>query len=321
MSTRSPDPFAGPLEMVTASRIARLFYLDGWTKVQIADELGLTRFKVARLLELARSSGMVRISVVGAGSLDLVLSERLYHQFGLRHAVVVNTTTGDDQEIRNQIGAAAADLLTEITTPEDVLGIGWARVVLAMAAKLRGLRAKRIVQLTGALTRADVEATSVDIVRSIARDAKAEASVFYAPMIVSDEQTARGLYRQDAVANAVTQFDTVTKAVVGVGGWNPPSSTLYDALTRSEQTLMRKAGVQADLSGVLLDGRGDAIDTVLTRRIIAISAPQLRNIPEVIGIAYGLDKVAAAQAGIRGGYLNALVTHSDFARQLLNIAG
>jgi DNA-binding transcriptional regulator LsrR (DeoR family) len=84
---------------------------------------------------------------------------------------------------------------------------------------------------------------------------------------------------------------------------------------------MRKAGVQADLSGVLLDARGDAIDTVLTRRIIAISAPQLRNIPEVIGIAYGLDKVAAAQAGIRGGYLNALVTHSDFARQLLDIAG
>ena len=116
MSTRSPDPFAGPLEMVTASRIARLFYLDGWTKVQIADELGLTRFKVARLLELARASGMVRISVVGAGSLDLVLSDRLCHQFGLRHAVVVNTTTGDDQEIRTQmiefLGQAVAEIKT-----------------------------------------------------------------------------------------------------------------------------------------------------------------------------------------------------------------
>ena len=320
MTGRTHAPFAGPLEMVTAARIARLFYMDGWSKVQIADELDLTRFKVARLLELARASGMVRITVVGAGSLDLVLSERLCHQFGLRHAVVVNTT-GDDQDIRAQIGAAAADLLSEIMTPDDVLGIGWARVVLAMAAKLRGPRAKRIVQLTGALTRPDVEASSVDVVRSIARDAKAEASVFYAPMIVSDEQTAHGLYRQEAVAEAVTRFDTVTKAVVGVGGWNPPSSTLYDALTPMEQTLMRKAGVQADLSGVLLDARGHAIDTELTRRIIAISASQLRNIPEVIGVAYGLDKVPAAQAGIRGGYLNALVTHTDFARRLLNIAG
>jgi DNA-binding transcriptional regulator LsrR (DeoR family) len=321
MRNRSHAPFAGPLELVTAARIARLFYLDHASKVQIAEELGTTRFTVARLLELARVSGMVRISVVAAGSLDLMLSERLYQQFGLRHAVVVNTTTGDDRDIRDQIGAAAAELLREIMTPEDVLGIGWARVVLAMAAKLHGLRARRIVQLTGALTRPDVEETSVDVVRSIARDAKAEASVFYAPLIVSDEHTARGLYRQDAVAEAVAHFDTVTKAVVGVGGWNPPSSTLHDALTQSEQSLMRNAGVQADLSGVLLDVRGDAIDTALTRRIIAISAPQLRNIPEVIGVAYGIDKVSAALAGIRGGYLNALVTHTDFARQLLNSAG
>lgn len=321
MAARPYAPFAGPLEAVAAARIARLFYLDGWSKVQIADELDMTRFRVARLLDLARASGMVRISVVGAGSLDLALSEQLCHQLGLRHAVVVNTTAGDDQAIRDQIGEAAAKLLTEITTSDDVLGIGWARVVLAMAAKLRGLRARRIVQLTGALTRAEVESTSVDIVRSIARDAHAEASVFYAPMVVSDEHTARGLYRQDAVAEAVTRFDTVTKAVVGVGGWDPPSSTLYDALSAQERRLMRRAGVQADLSGVLLDARGQAVDTPLTRRIIAISAPQLRNVPEVIGIAYGLDKVPAAQAGIRGGYLNALVTHTDFARRLLDDAG
>ena len=58
-------PFAGPLEIVMASRVARLFYFDGRSKVQIADELGISRFKVARLLELARASGIVRISVAG----------------------------------------------------------------------------------------------------------------------------------------------------------------------------------------------------------------------------------------------------------------
>ena len=79
--------------------------------------------------------------------------------------------------------------------------------------------------------------------------------------------------------------------------------------------------MHTDLSGVLLDARGEAVDTPLSRRIIAISALQLRRIPEVIGIAYGLNKVTAAHAGIRGGYLNALVTHTDFARQLLDDAG
>jgi DNA-binding transcriptional regulator LsrR (DeoR family) len=314
-------PFAGPIEVVTAGRAARLYYFEGQSKVQIADELGVTRFKVARLLEQARASGMVRITVVGAGSLDLDLSERLRDRFGLRHAVVVNTTRGDDHTTRTQLGAVAAELLSEISRADDVLGIGWARVVLSMAEQLRGLQAARVVQLTGALSRPDVEPSSVDIVRTIARDAGAIPSVFYAPMVVNDEQTAQGLYRQVQVAEAVARFDTVTKAVVGVGGWNPPSSTLYDALTQTERVAMRKNGVHTDLSGVLLDAHGEAVDTPVSRRIIAISALQLRRIPEVIGVAYGMDKVTATHAGIRGGYLNALVTQTDFARQLLDDAG
>ena len=321
MARSTVGPFTGPLEVVTAGRAARLYYFEGQSKVQIADELGVTRFKIARLLEQARASGMVRITVVGAGSLDLDLSERLSDRFGLRHAVVVNTTRGDDHATRGQLGAVAADLLSEISTPDDVLGIGWARVVLSMADQLRGLQAARVVQLTGALTRPDVEPSSVDVVRTIARDANATPSVFYAPMVVNDEQTARGLYRQVQVAEALARFDTVTKAVVGVGGWDPPSSTLYDALTQTERAAMRKSGVHTDLSGVLLDSRGEAVDTPLSRRIIAINAVQLRRIPEVIGIAYGLSKVTAAHAGIRGGYLNALITHTDFARQLLDAAG
>jgi DNA-binding transcriptional regulator LsrR (DeoR family) len=317
MDETSVAPSLGPVELVAATRVARRYYVDNRSKVQIAEELGITRFKVARLLDVARASGIVRISVAGTGSLELELSERLRQRFDLRHAVVVNTARGDDVQTRHQIGGVAADLLSEITTADDVLGIGWARVVLDMTGKLRGLAAKQVVQLTGALTRPDVEPSSVDIVRSVARRAGAQSSVFYAPMIVSDVETAQGLYRQEQVADAVGRFASITKAVVGVGGWNPPSSTLHDALTPAEQHLMRSSGVHADLSGVLLDADGNAMETLLSGRIIAITAAQLRQIPEVIGIAYGLDKVSAAHAAIRGGYLDSLVTHTDFAVELL----
>src|SRR5439155_16545629 len=143
---------------VTAVRVPRRYYFGNRSKVQIAEELGMTRFRVARLVEFAGASEIVNISIVEPGSLELDLSEQLRARFGLHHVVVVNTTGGDDADARDQIGAVAADLLSEITTPDDVLGIGWARVVLAMAARLRDLRADRIVQLTGALTRPDVEA-------------------------------------------------------------------------------------------------------------------------------------------------------------------
>jgi DNA-binding transcriptional regulator LsrR (DeoR family) len=60
-----PPQFMSPAEMVTAALVARRFYLDKRSKVQIADELGMTRFKVARLLELARARGIVSITICG----------------------------------------------------------------------------------------------------------------------------------------------------------------------------------------------------------------------------------------------------------------
>ena len=41
---------------------ARRYFLDRATKSEIATELGISRFRVARLLELARSRGPVRVA-------------------------------------------------------------------------------------------------------------------------------------------------------------------------------------------------------------------------------------------------------------------
>jgi DNA-binding transcriptional regulator LsrR (DeoR family) len=309
----------GSDELVLATRVARRHFLDERSKIEIAAEFGISRFKVARLLELAREAGIVTITITGPGSLDLALSDRLRERFGLRHAVVVSTSPGDDARVRRQLGQVAADLLTEIATPDDVLGLGWARAVLEMAAHLHDLRVSRVVQLTGALTRPDVEVSATELVRDVARRAHAESSVFYAPMIVSDVAAARALARQQQLVDAFARFETVTKAVIGVGGWNPPASTLHDALDPDERELMRRSGVHADLSGALLDAAGRPVKTPLSKRIIAINAPQLRRIPHVIGIAYGPEKVGAVRAALDGGYLHSLVTHTAFAEDLLRL--
>ncbi len=306
-----------PAEDVLATRVARRYYVDEHSKLQIAAELGISRFKVARLLELARDRGIVSISITGPGARDLELADRLRERYGLTHVLVATTTEDDDMAMRRDLGAVAADLLAEITDPHDVLGLGWARTVLEMAAHLRKVKVAEVVQLTGALARPDVESSATELVRDVARRVGARSSVFYAPMIVSDPETARALIRQPQVADAFSRFGAVTKAVIGVGGWNPGTSTLSDALTPSERAQMARSGVRADLSGVLLDAGGHATDSPLHDRIIAISAPELRRIPEVIGIAYGLDKVPAALAAIRGRYLDSLVTHTAFAEALL----
>jgi DNA-binding transcriptional regulator LsrR (DeoR family) len=314
------DETSGPAHLVLTASVARRYYLDGKSKIDIADEFNLSRFKVARLLESARASGLVRIEIGRPGDIDVVLSGELRDAYGLLHAIVVDTAEDEPLALRQVVGAAGAELLSEISTRSDVLGLGWARALMAMRGVLRQLTAHSVVQLTGALSRPDVDDSSIELVRDVARVAGCPAYRFYAPMIVHDPSTATALRSNPEVARAFSLFPTVTKAVVAVGGWNPPASTVYEAITPAERKALLRLGVHADVSGILLDQDGTAVHAPLTNRMICIDATDLRKIPEVIALAYGPEKASATRAAIRGGYVNGLVTHTSMAKAMLAIA-
>ena len=306
----------GPAALVLTASVARRYYVDGKSKIEIADEFDLSRFKVARLLERARASGLVRIEIGYPGLIDVELSGRLQDAFGLRHAIVIDTPD-DHGSMRRYLGTAAADLLSEIVTVDDVLGLAWARSVSAMATALKRLPAIPVVQLTGALSRPDGDDSSLEVVREVARISGGPAYFFYAPFIVADATTAHSLRRQPEVARAFEQLGSVTKAVTGIGLWAPEQSTVYDAVGPKERRMLRRLGVCADISGVFVDAEGAPVSADLSERMIGVSAVQLRQIPEVLAIAYGIPKAPAVRAALRSGLVDSLVTHGTLARLLL----
>ena len=311
---------SGPSQLVLTASIARRYYVDGRSKVEIADEFQLSRFKVARLLEAARSSGMVRIEIGYPGGIDLELSARLCDKLGLRRAIVVDTPEEDSRALRVQLGKAAADLLTEIVTEDDVLGLAWARAVSAMTDALTGLARVPVVQLTGALPRPDIDADSIELVRNVARLSGGPAYLFYAPLVVPDAASARILRQQPEVSDAIAQFASVTKAVVGLGHWSADQSTLYDAFDDRARDQLAKRGVVADVSGVFVSSSGKPVQSRVTDRVIAINAEQMQAIDEVIAIPYGMAKLAAVRAAVCSGLVNGLVTHSALATALIDDA-
>jgi DNA-binding transcriptional regulator LsrR (DeoR family) len=314
---------SGPAHLVLMASVARRYYLDGRSKVEIADEFDLSRFKVARLLDSARTTGLVRIEIEYPTGIDVELSGRLRDAYGLRHAVVVDGYEDEPVALRRRVGGAAAELLREITTPSDVLGLAWARSVSAMTAALTRLPTVPVVQLTGALQLSDASArtgsadSSIEIVRDTARISGGPAYLFYAPFILRDAETARALRRQPEVARAFDQVSSVTKAVVGVGLCEPGQSTVYDAIGAREQRVLRRLGVCGEISGVLVDAEGAPVRAALAARMIGIGAAQLRRIPEVIAIAYGTRKAPAVHAALSGGLVGGLVTHRALAEVLV----
>ena len=179
-----------PAEVVLAARVARQYYLEGLSKVEIADGLGISRFRVARLLEAARESGMVRIEIgLPGGNLDAGLSAELCSAFGLRHAFVFKVPDDDETALRRRLGEAAGQALMDIITPGDVLGMAWARSLSGLTAALTRFPPCPIVQLTGAVPQPD-GSDLLDLVRQVARIGGGRAHVFYAPMIVADAEPA-----------------------------------------------------------------------------------------------------------------------------------
>src|ERR1700729_2431665 len=105
-----------PSEVVLAARVARQFYIEGVSKVDIAGRLGISRFRVARLLDSARETGMVRIEIgLPGGSLDAGLSAELCSVFGLRQAFVFNFPDDDVPALRQRLGGAHGQALLDIT--------------------------------------------------------------------------------------------------------------------------------------------------------------------------------------------------------------
>ncbi len=322
MSTSGAPPtpsrdLAGPAELVLTATVARRFYFEGASKSAIAQELGLSRFKVARILDDARASGLVRIELDYRGALDLALSVRLRAAYGLHHCVVIDAPEDDEAVLRANVGRAAAGLLTETVVADDVLGLAWARSLMAMRTALTQLAPCEVVQLTGALSPPDVDESCIELVRGVARTSTGQALYFYAPMILPDAATAQALRTQPEIARAVARFPHLTKAVVGVGAWQAGLSTLADAVTEQDRQEMYDLGVRAELAGIQLDEHGAVVTTSITERLVSIDAELLRAVPDTIAVAYGSAKAAAVQAAMRGGFVTSLVTHTGLASELL----
>ena len=320
MSTTQQPATAGPAAMVLAATVARRYYLDGASKSEIAVELGLSRFKVARMLDRARTSGLVRIELHYEGEIDLDLSVRLGTHYGLRRCLVIDSPEDDEALLRTNVGRVAAGLLAEIVDKDDVLGLAWSRTLMAMRSALTTLAPCAVVQLTGALWRPDVDEGSIELVRDVARIANGPAFCFYAPMILPEAGTARSLRAQTEVAQAIDRFGELTKAIVTIGAWARGQSTVADAISETEFAQHERVGTCAELCGIQLDSEGNVLTTALSERIVGIGPEQLRAVPEIVAIAYGTPKARAVRAAVRGGFVTSLITHGSLARELLELS-
>ncbi|WP_164520420.1 sugar-binding transcriptional regulator [Specibacter cremeus] len=306
----------GPDALVRSAYIAHRHFVEGRTRIEIAEETGLSRFKVGRVLDEAVSSGLVTFQIASPSGIDLDLSIKLTRAFTLDRAVAVNVPSEQPEVMQQYLGGTAADLVTEILTDDDVFGLTSGRTINALARALKTLPSCEVVQLAGIA--GPIQETGIETIRRVSAIAGVRPWTIYAPLVASMASTAEGLLQQPEIRDTFAQFARVSVAVVAVGSWNPADSQMMQnpALGAEDRDKLVARGVRAEVGATLVGDGGEIIHD-LDNRCLAIPEAQLRRIPQVIAVAGGAAKTEAIRAVLASGLVHSLVTDAATARRLI----
>jgi DNA-binding transcriptional regulator LsrR (DeoR family) len=305
---------AKPTDDETLALIGRDYYLGNMSKVEIATSYGISRFQVARMLEEARSKGIVRIEVVFPNSHTAADPRRLRDALGVE-AVIVTPTGADDARTRDLMAQAAAKELMKRTRPGFTVGISWSRTLDLAARHIDTLPPCDLVQLAGALP-VPGSGNSVELLRVLGHATTGRIWPIWAPLVVENTATAESLKRQPEISQALTKADTLDLAVVALGSWKPGTSTVWDRVDNATRLACTRAGAVAECSGRLLDADGDPVLTDLDDRVIAVTIEQLRHTPHVVVVAQGAERTDAVRAAARAGIIGTLIVDEELAEVL-----
>ena len=306
-----------PLQRVQAALAARRYFLGQQTKSQIAHGLGISRFKVARLIDAAVEQKIVQFIITEPDDLNAELGEAVRNKYGLKAVLVLDGPDLTTSALTTPLGNLAASLLDETLVDGQTLGIAWGRTLAAMAKALVHLPKVDVIQVAGAPGGLEISQNPVELVHRLAGLSGGNAYPIYGPMWTEDPTLAQRLRQEPTVAAAMAKYKSIDVLVVGIGSWNPAESCLCSGFPAAWRHDALRAGVVADVCGTLIDREGRETPSKLDEQGLTITADQLRQIPEVIGIGGGLEKADAISAVLRGDWIDVLVTDAGVARRLL----
>lgn len=304
------------VELIT--RISWLHYMEGMTQSEIAHLLQLSQPKVARLIDKAQKSGIVKISIESPISNCLRIESEFKHRFALQDVVVIPTT--GETELYTSVGRAGAWYLEKVLKDGDLVGIAWGRTLKQLALSIRPTRVKNLkfVTLVGGLT-SSASLNPYNIGEKLASIFNGECYYLYAPAVVESEEV-RNFYLNEKINQKTLCLARQARwSLVGMGTVDVRYSiySLTGFIEYHELEALKQKGAVGDILGQFYTINGTILDTPLHRRTVALPLEDIRQMSNVMGVAGGIEKSEAILGALRGRFINILITDEKTALQIL----
>ncbi|MCT1654095.1 sugar-binding transcriptional regulator [Brachybacterium muris] len=312
-----------PRDTALVVRAARLYYEQGRSQTEVAQELGLSRSNVSRILTQARDRGIVEISIHdpdGPPRHHPAVEAALKARFSLREAHVVSAPRTPGLEAVARQGAV---VIAERAAQVPSIGVSWGQTVQRVVEQLEPVRlrpAPRVLPLVGGHSALDQFESGESVLRVLASRLGARAEMLYAPAVLESATTVSTLRGESSIAAVLEAAAQVELAVVGLGSMGMHSSphiVEQMALSEQEQAAFLAQRPVGDVCGWFVDAHGVPLGAPTDQRVLAVTFSQLLRIPEVVGVAAGAEKAPGVAGVLRSGAIATLVVDVDLAKELL----
>ncbi|WP_312946144.1 sugar-binding domain-containing protein [Superficieibacter sp.] len=302
------------------SLVVRRYFADMKTKIEIAEELGISRFKVARLIDEAIEQDYVRFIFPKQQAMDDEIAGNLRAKYHLDDAVVLSVSESwtTQLELTDKLGGITAKYLSETLKKGMTFGIAWGRVLSSTVSQLNALPALDVVQLSGVHPGIEFSQGPIDLIHKIAALSHGKAHPMYVPMWVDDEGLAEKLAEDQAVLDTQQFYSQLDVVITGIGAWKSGSSSLCDIFPQAWRESLFRQDIAADVCITLVNSQGEILESPIDRLGFGISTEQLKKTKKVIGVAGGDEKFDGIVAALKSGLLNVLITDFDTAIKLLD---
>ncbi len=276
---------------------------------------------MGRLLEEARTRGIVQITIVHPQARRTDLEVALRSRFGLRDCIVVPTprtvaTSEGGQPITRHVALAAATYLQTHGHRIRMLGVSWGNTLQEIAAVLPAgwTQGIDVVQINGSISRSVRPTTGVNVALSIAQSGAGRATLLPVPAIVEHARTRRALYAETFVKETLTKARSADALLFSLGALSPSSVLVQSgAVTPDELRQLRTAGACGDVLGHFITADGSIADADIESRTVGLTLDDLRGAAQAIAVAAGRQKSQIMVAALTSGLCSVLVTDEDAA--------
>jgi len=304
----------------TMIKVCKLYYLEDKTQSEIARLLGISRPQVSRLLTKAKNEGVVRIEI-DSGKVENLeeISVEMKEKFGLKNVIVADEVS--DGGTITSIAMSAAKFLPDYVKNGQLVGISWGRTLYETVERVvfnGELPNTTFIPLIGGVGQLRHEYQMNSIVEKIANSFHSNRYYLFAPAFIENAKTLNMMLEDSSIRFMSEMWKRLDLAIVGIGEPISLSNAFKNIYDKEFLANLMKHAAVGDIAARFFNADG-APCVSGNENILGISLDQLKEVPEVIGIAGGKEKAQAIHASIKAGYINSIVTDRSTALQILRM--